>query len=81
VEPQELAILDATAHALKFAGFQDMYFSGTLPAEYNITPNPALANLPKPVLDDEAKSRLAEDEYTRTAAGRVVEILGLSARQ
>jgi hypothetical protein len=58
-----------------------MYFSGTLPAEYNITPNPALANLPKPVLADEAKSRLAEDEYTRTAAGRVVEILGLSARR
>jgi len=81
VEPQELAILDATAHALKFAGFQDMYFSGTLPAEYNITPNPALANLPKPVLDDAAKGRLAEDEYTRTAARRVVEILGLSARQ
>ncbi|BDV01893.1 threonine synthase [Thermodesulfomicrobium sp. WS] len=81
MDPQELAILDATAHALKFAGFQDMYFSGTLPAEYNITPNPALANLPKPVLDDAAKGRLAEDEYTRTAARRVVEILGLSARQ
>lgn len=81
MDSQELAILDATAHALKFAGFQDMYFSGTLPKEYNITPNPALANLPKPILDEEAKSRLAEAEYTRTAAGRVVEILGLCARQ
>lgn len=46
VSKTETAILDSTAHALKFSGFQDMYFSNTFPAEYNITPKKELANMP-----------------------------------
>lgn len=47
VDATETAILDSTAHALKFAGFQDMYFEGRFPPEYKITPNAALVNAPE----------------------------------
>ena len=43
----ETAILDATAHALKFAGFQNLYFEDRFPPEFNITPQPALQNAPE----------------------------------
>jgi threonine synthase len=40
------AVLDATAHILKFAGFQDMYFRNAFAPEYGISPDPALVNAP-----------------------------------
>ena len=46
IDGEEIAVLDSTAHALKFTGFQDMYFSQDFPPEYNITPNPNLINAP-----------------------------------
>ncbi len=45
----EVAILDSTAHALKFAGFQEMYFENSFPPEYAIQPKPELLNFPVPV--------------------------------
>lgn len=53
VKDDETAILDSTAHALKFSGFQDMYFSGTFPPEYNVVPKKELANLPVYVHPDD----------------------------
>lgn len=41
------AVLDSTAHALKFSGFQDMYFQNTFPAEYGISPKSELTNRPE----------------------------------
>jgi len=46
LESSETAIIDSTAHALKFSGFQDMYFAGTLPPEYKVIPKPELVNKP-----------------------------------
>ena len=46
VGADETAILDSTAHALKFAGFQDLYFNHSLPAEFEITSDPSLINTP-----------------------------------
>jgi threonine synthase len=46
VQPGDIAVLDSTAHALKFSGFQDMYFENRFPPEFGITPNPALMNQP-----------------------------------
>jgi threonine synthase len=46
VSPQEIAVVDSTAHALKFAGFQDLYFSGKMPEEFNVVPDPCLVNAP-----------------------------------
>ena len=39
-------MLDSTAHALKFAGFQEMYFEQKFPADYNISPREDLINTP-----------------------------------
>ncbi len=47
VDATETAVLDSTAHALKFAGFQDMYFEGRFPPEYEITPKATLVNAPE----------------------------------
>lgn len=42
----EVAILDSTAHMLKFIGFQEMYFNDTFPAEFGVKPKPDLKNAP-----------------------------------
>lgn len=42
----DVAVVDSTAHALKFSGFQDMYFANSFPAEFEITPDPDLINAP-----------------------------------
>jgi len=46
VSPGEIAVLNATAHALKFAGFQERYFAGDLDAAYEIVPKSELRNFP-----------------------------------
>ena len=46
INKNETAILDSTAHALKFAGFTDMYFNDNFPAEFNISPDTSLINAP-----------------------------------
>ena len=43
---RETAILDATAHALKFSGFQDMYFENSFPPAFGIHPRKTLQNYP-----------------------------------
>lgn len=43
----DMAVLDATAHALKFAGFQDMYFQDNFPPGFEIVPKDALKNFPR----------------------------------
>jgi threonine synthase len=43
----ETAIVDSTAHALKFSGFQDMYFQNNFPDGFAIRPDPALVNQPR----------------------------------
>ncbi|MBU3949318.1 MAG: threonine synthase [Proteobacteria bacterium] len=46
VSKTDTAILDSTAHALKFSGFQDMYFDNKFPSEYDILPDKTLVNFP-----------------------------------
>ena len=46
VTQDETAVVDSTAHALKFSGFQEMYFEKSFPAEYNITSRPDFINAP-----------------------------------
>lgn len=42
----ETAVVDSTAHALKFAGFQDLYFENRFSEDFEVRPDPALINLP-----------------------------------
>jgi threonine synthase len=46
VDGDDIAVIDSTAHALKFAGFQQMYFEQQFPPEYGITVDPQLVNAP-----------------------------------
>jgi threonine synthase len=39
-------VVDSTAHQLKFAGFQQMYFEDSFPAGYDIKPREELRNRP-----------------------------------
>jgi len=80
VEPSEVSILDATAHHLKFIGFQEMYFENTFPPEYGITPDPKYVNRPRGVLTEADKAALSPEEYTAKAAAAIVAELGLSKR-
>ena len=50
VSDDEFAILDATAHHLKFIGFQQMYFEEGFPPEFGVIPRPELVNRPEVVL-------------------------------
>ncbi len=51
----ETAVLDSTAHALKFADFQQMYFDNNFPEEYGITPRSELINAPELVRPPDLK--------------------------
>lgn len=46
VHSDDVAIIDSTAHMLKFSGFQEMYFENRFPDEFNISPDPELINTP-----------------------------------
>jgi len=77
VNRDETAIVDATAHAMKFSGFQDLYYTRSLPEDYGITSNPELINAPRLILPEDAEkvpaqgAPLTEDEF-KTFAGDVV---------
>ncbi len=77
IRPGETAVLDATAHALKFAGFQDMYFTNSFPPEYGINPDPDLANAPHLVLDAARKSAVPGADFIQAAANAVAARLKL----
>ena len=42
-----VVVLDATAHALKFATFQQMYFENRFPPAFEIVPKKSLQNAPR----------------------------------
>ncbi len=52
VDENETVILDATAHAIKFSGFQDLYFKGELADGYGISSDSRFINLPDFVSPD-----------------------------
>ncbi|MDR2801017.1 MAG: threonine synthase [Desulfovibrio sp.] len=74
--PDEFAVLDATAHALKFVDFQNLYFTDAFPADYEIKPKSALVNAPELLMSPAEKERLGAD-FVRETAGRVASRLDL----
>jgi len=89
ISTDRVAILDATAHALKFAMFQDKYFSDSFEPEFEVVPRKELKNAPvlvappenipspkpgKPL--DPAEFRA----FVEYEAGAIAEILGLKGR-
>ncbi|MEW5772214.1 MAG: threonine synthase [Thermodesulfobacteriota bacterium] len=80
LKPGETALLDATAHHLKFIGFQDMYFENAFPPAFGITPKPELANKPHLLIAPAEKERLSPADYTQAAARAVADRLGLKKK-
>jgi threonine synthase len=71
VTNKETAILDSTAHAIKFSEFQDLYFKSQIPEDYKIDPDPGNINLPSLILPDDhsmvpsQKKRLGEKDFQK----------------
>ncbi len=79
LEKDEFCILDSTAHALKFAGFQNMYFEDSFPAEYGVKARPELVNHPRLLLTAEERGSMRAEDFTRTAALAVAKAAELDA--
>lgn len=77
VDAGEFAVLDATAHSLKFSGFQEMYFENSFPPEYGVTPRPELSNAPERLLEPARRHGLDDRAYTELVADIIVRRLGL----
>jgi threonine synthase len=83
VDAKETAIVDSTAHALKFAGFTDMYFADEFPDEFQISPDPGLINAPTLIRPEtvekfpEPGKPLAKPEFEAFVAGVSAEIAAI----
>ena len=53
ISEDETAIIDATAHAMKFSGFQELYYERGFPEAYNIVSKPELINAPQLIMPDD----------------------------
>ena len=89
VEDTETAIIDSTAHALKFAGFQQMYFEDSFLPDFKITPNPELINVPTLVKPKDLErfpapgKPLAADDFARfvqRVSADIASTLGLETK-
>ncbi len=80
VDDDEHAVLDATAHALKFSGFQDMYFNDSFPEAYGVKPQAELSNKPELLLPESAREGKDVATFARMGADAVVARLGLSRK-
>jgi threonine synthase len=79
VKPEETAVLDATAHSLKFQDFQTMYFEDSFPPGYEVLPKPEYQNRPVPVLTAKDREESDDQEFAARAAREIVDTLGLEA--
>ena len=72
----EVGVLDATAHHLKFIGFQQMYFDNAFPPEFEVTPKPEYQNRPQlltPKTEDPEKK-------TQDLAEQIATLLNLTPK-
>jgi threonine synthase len=85
VDRHRTAILDATAHALKFAGFQEKYFLDSFEPEFEVIPKTQLQNAPYPLtlpdsVPNPASQKLGPEqlqEFIKYTSSVIVEVLGL----
>jgi threonine synthase len=77
VGQDETAVLDATAHHLKFIGFQQMYFEDAFPPEFEVTPKPEYQNRPRLLTPKTDKP----EEKTADLAGQIAALLELTPKK
>jgi threonine synthase len=90
VGQHHVAIVDSTAHSLKFSGFQKMYFENSFPEEFEISPDPDLINSPVYVHPDDLanvpapeKPLYGEDlkRFIQGISSEIAKMLSLKKRQ
>ncbi|MCJ7833434.1 MAG: threonine synthase, partial [Deltaproteobacteria bacterium] len=83
VSPKERAVLNATAHSLKFSGFQEMYFNNTFPPDFGIHPKKRLQNYPvslKSIKQDQISAPMkiqSPKEYQKFVEKTALKVVGL----
>ena len=86
VSKRERVIVNATAHSLKFAGFQEMYFNNAFSPDFGIKPKKELQNCPISValkkggaFSDPKKLESPKDyqKFVEKTALKVAELLGM----
>ncbi len=80
ITSKDFAVLDATAHALKFADFQNYYFENSFPSAYNISPKAELQNAPINIISESKKQSLSSLAYIEQAAKEIVNFMGLNEK-
>ena len=74
----ERAVVNATAHSLKFAGFQEMYFNNSFSPDFGVRPKKKLQN--KPISVNINKLNMSSKKYNvfvEKTGRKVAEILGM----
>lgn len=77
----DYSILDATAHALKFMDFQNMYFTDTFPPEFGITPDPELKNRPELLIGPDERANMTEQAFILETAAHIARRMDLVAKE
>jgi threonine synthase len=78
ISSKNFSILNATAHALKFMDFQNLYFTDAFPPDFGITPRPDLMNAPETVLSAAERRGMDENRFIRETAARIARRLNLA---
>lgn len=74
------AVLDSTAHILKFAGFQEKYFQDNFEPEYEIKPDKKLRNSPQPLLENRNREEIPDSEIGSLGGEELARLLQLQPR-
>lgn len=86
ITSSETAILDATAHAIKFSEFQDLYFNSKISADYKVVSDPNKINMPTLIMPEDPdkipsqKKRLSQEilqEFVAEISGKIAQRLEL----
>jgi threonine synthase len=67
IRPDSLSILNSTAHILKFANFQEQYFSDSLGAAYGIKARSEYVNAPQLLFTRDERDSMGNDFIMRAA--------------
>ena len=78
ISKSDVAILNSTAHMLKFISFQQMYFEDSFPPEFEVKPKDELKNKPLKIFPEKGKDQYSE--FIKDVAGKIAEILNLKER-
>ncbi len=73
----EVGVLDATAHHLKFISFQEMYFEDRFPPEFEIHPKPEYQNRPQLL----TTQKTVPEERVADLAAQIAALLDLTPKR